>query len=86
MHEAEGLNFKVGVPAENDDRPKKVMPRAGFRYNNPNLNDIYSFIGGLPITEKDKEYLVGVAKSKPHGALFNFRKNYMHYLTKEGRR
>lgn len=86
MQEAEGINFKVGAASEKEDRSKRIAPRPGLRYNNPNLEDILSFIENLPLTNGDKECLVKVAKGKPHGALFNFRKNYMHYLSKEGRR
>lgn len=85
MHDAEGLNFKVGA-AQEKDSGKKIVPPPGLRYNNPTLGDILSFIEGLPLTKGDKESLAKAARSTPHGALFNFRKNYMSYIRREGAR
>jgi len=86
MHEAEGINFSVNVPKEKEGGQKRIKPAGGFRHNNPSLEDVIRFIEGLPLTKSDKEYLSSAARKVPHGALFNFRKNYIHYLKKEGRR
>jgi len=86
MHEAEGINFGVSIPKEESGGPKRIKPAGGFRHNNPGLDDIIGFIDGLALTKTDKECLTAAARRVPHGALFNFRKNYMHYLRKEGRR
>lgn len=85
MHEAEGVNFKVSAGQEKEG-PKRIRPPSGLRYNNPTLGDILSFIEGLPLTRKEQDALVKVAKGVPHGALSSFRKNYANYLRKDGRR
>lgn len=64
----------------------RIQARGGLQYNNPTLADILVFIEGLPVTTGDKESLVAAARSTPHGALSNFRKNYMFHLKKKGRR
>lgn len=85
MQEAEGV--KMGVSASpRDSGGKRIGPRGSLRYNNPTLDDILKFIDGLPVTPADKESLVKSARATPHGALSNFRKNYMRHLSKEGRR
>jgi len=85
MHETEGINFKVGVPGEGEKPQRKIPKQGGLRHNNPNLEDIIAFIGGLPLPESDRDSLLKSARSVPHGALSNFRKNYMKYLNKERR-
>lgn len=84
MHEAEGVNFKVGAGQEKDS-PKRIRPPSGLRYNNPNLSDILSFIERLPITKKENEILTKAARSVPHGALSNFRKNWKSYLQRKAK-
>lgn len=80
MHEAEGVNFKVGLmsnePTEKDIR----KARRGLR--GPNLDEVISLIKNLAITEDDKQFLIKRAKSTPHGALKNFCQNYKNYLKK----
>lgn len=85
MHEAEGINFKVGVAGE-PDGPRRLPGRPkSYRYNNPNLEDISAFIGRLSLSESEKNELLRAARRVPHGALARFRENYMNYLGKEGR-
>lgn len=85
MHEAEGVNFGVGVPSEDKVRPKNIRSHKGLRYSNPSLGDIIDFIEGLSLNKTDKDFLSSVARRVPHGALFNFRKNYMQHLQNKGR-
>jgi hypothetical protein len=83
MQEAEGMNFSVGVPNEGPSGPQKIKPTRGIRHNNPTLNDVLSFINGLPLNKTDKERLVSVARKTPNGALLNLKKNYMRHVGKE---
>jgi hypothetical protein len=85
MHEAEGVNFKVGVSGESGESRPKPGGATGYRHNNPNLEDVVSFIGRLPLSDSEREGLVKVARRIPHGALARFRDNYMNYLGKGGR-
>jgi hypothetical protein len=85
MHEAEGVNFKVGVAGERDGPRPSPGGFRGHRYNNPNLEDVLSFIGRLSLSESEKKELAAVAGRIPHGALARFRDNYMNYLGKGGR-
>jgi hypothetical protein len=85
MHEAEGVNFKVGVAGERDGPLPKPGVSRGYRHNNPNLEDVVSFIGRLSLSESEKQELAKVASRMPHGALARFRDNYMNYLGKGGR-
>lgn len=82
MPDAEGINCKVGL-ASNGDRPK-VSPHKSrsFRYNNPNLEDIFRFINGLSVTDADKKILEETARRVPHGALAKFRENYLTYISR----
>lgn len=80
MHEAEGVNFNVGVAGEREGpRPKPGKPTS-YRHNNPNLEDVVAFIGRLSLSDSEKLQLKNVAKRIPHGALSRFRDNYMNYL------
>lgn len=83
MNDAEGINFKVGVPTDRDGSKAKIAKSTSLRHNNPNLEDIIRFIDGLPITSGDKKSLKKAAEKVPHGALANFRSNYSNYLRKE---
>lgn len=84
MHEAEGINFKVGVAGEaSGPRSQPGMAR-GYRHNNPNLEDMVGFIGRLSLSDGEKGRLLKVVRRMPHGALARFRENYMNYLGKEG--
>jgi hypothetical protein len=85
MQEAEGINFSVGVPSENQGGIKKMKPRGGLRHNNPTLNDIFIFIERLSLTNADKDRLRSAARTVPHGALASFRKNHMRYIGKGGK-
>lgn len=84
MNDAEGINFKVAVPTDREGSRPAVGSSRGLRHNNPNLEDIMRFIKGLPLPAGDKESLAKIAQKVPHGALFNFRSNYVKYLKKEG--
>jgi hypothetical protein len=84
MHEAEGVNFKVGVAGESKGPQPKPGARKGYRHNNPNLEDIVSFIARLSLSDSERQELVKVASKMPHGALARFRENYMNYLGKRG--
>lgn len=84
MNDAEGINFKVSVPTNREGSRPAVGSSRSFRHNNPNLEDIMRFITGLPLPIGDKESLAKIAKRVPHGALANFRNNYVKYLKKEG--
>jgi predicted glycosyltransferase len=85
MNDAEGINFKVAVPTDREGSRLAVGATRGFRHNNPNLEDIMKFIQGLPVPLGDKESLSKIARKVPHGALANFRSNYVKYLKKESR-
>lgn len=82
MAEAEGMNFKVGVPSETQGLKKKMGKSGGIRYNNPTLEDVLIFIRRLPLIESDRITLEKIAKRIPHGALANFRENYSNYLSR----
>ena len=82
MNDAEGLNFKVELPKDLDKRTTRIEKPRSYKANNPDLNDIFNFIQKLPVSDQDKDRLLGFAKKVPHGALANFRKNYMNYLTR----
>ena len=84
MHEAEGVNFKVGVAGESAAARPQAGRVRGYRHNNPNLEDIVGFIGRLSLPEGDKQRLLKASSRIPHGALAKFRDNYMNYLRKEG--
>jgi hypothetical protein len=85
MHEAEGVNFKVGVAGERDGPRPKPGGSRGYRHNNPNLEDVFSFIARLSLSDSEKQELAKAASRIPHGALARFRDNYMNYLGKGGR-
>jgi len=85
MHEAEGVNFKVGVPSDGGERRKGPNATRGYRHDNPTLEDIIRFVRGLPLPESDIERLVSSARKVPHGALSKFRQNYSNYLGRGGR-
>jgi len=80
MHEAQDINFKVDIPKQQDNISRKIGKSNSFKFNNPNLEDILSFIDRLQITDNDKKVLIECSKKIPHGALANFRKNYINYL------
>lgn len=80
MHEAEGVNFKVGAAGEPSGPRPKPGAFGGYRHNNPNLEDIVGFVGRLSLSDGDKEILIKTARRMPHGALARFRENYMNYL------
>lgn len=84
MREAEGINFKVGVPSDSDSKPNSVGKRVGYRHNNPNLNEIIFFIDSLSLSDSDKDLLKKVVLKVPHGALPEFRKNYINYIKGKG--
>lgn len=84
MSTTEGMNLGVGVPTEQDG-PRTISVKRGYRHSNPNLEDIMVFIDALPLPPGDKESLVKAARRVPHGALSNFRANYMNYIKREGR-
>lgn len=80
MHEAEGVNFKVGVPGETSGPRPQIGKPSGYRHNNPNLEDVLGFVGRLSLSDDEKRRLIKVAQRIPHGALARFRDNYMGYL------
>lgn len=84
MHEAEGVNFKVGMlkqPFTGKD-VRKISSRQSFglRYDNPTLDDIIRFVNNLNESEENKKKLINIAKKTPHGSLSNFRHNYRNYI------
>lgn len=80
MHEAEGVNFKVGVAGESSGGRQQPGRARGYRHNNPNLEDIVGFVGRLSLSDGEKDALIKAARRMPHGALARFRENYMNYL------
>ena len=82
MHDAESINFKVGVPKDQENESRKIPPRKGYLYNNPSLDDVVRFVEGLQISKGDKEKLLKTARRMPHGALARFRENYTNFLNK----
>jgi hypothetical protein len=82
MHDAEGINFKVGPlqkPFVGKDS-RRISTSLGPKYDNPSISDIVIFINGLNLDLGSKEKLIRSAKSIPHGSLANFRSNYKNYL------
>jgi len=82
MHDAEGINFKVGPlkqPLTGKDS-RKIPVSFGPKYDNPSMSDIEIFIGRLNLDADTKEKLKRLAMSLPHGSLSNFRSNYRNYL------
>ena len=54
MNDAESINFKVGVPKDQENESRKIPPRKGYLYNNPSLDDVVRFVDGLQISKGDK--------------------------------
>ena len=82
MHDAEGINFKVGLlkqPVSGKDS-RKISVSFGPKYDNPSMSDIEIFIGRLNLDADTKEKLKKLAISLPHGSLSNFRSNYRNYV------
>ena len=79
MHEAEGVNFKVGLMKEESSGPKDIR-KFSRKGSGPNLDEVMVFIKSLGIPQTDKELLVRQAKKIPHGALGAFCRNHMKYL------
>jgi hypothetical protein len=82
MHEAEGVNFRVGVPSDDGQRRRGPNSTRGYRHDNPTLEEVVNFVRGLPLPQSDIETLIAHAKKVPHGALFKFKQNYLNYLGK----
>jgi hypothetical protein len=83
MHEAEGVNFKVGfirppIPGKESRR----IPSSNESMNNPSIQDVLNFINNLNISADDKKTLSKMAKSMPFGSLKNIILNYRNYLRK----
>ena len=82
MHDAEGINFKVGLlkqPVSGKDS-RKIPVSFGPKYDNPSMSVIEIFIGRLNLDADTKEKLKKLAMSLPHGSLSNFRSNYRNYV------
>lgn len=81
MKEAEGIDFKVGIPKNQEGKNSRRMNSSrGPKYDNPTLADIILFIGTLAVSEESKKTLVSIARKAPNGSLANFRANYTRYL------
>jgi hypothetical protein len=86
MHDAEGINFKVGLlkqPLTGKDS-RRIPVSFGPKHDNPSLSDIDIFISRLNLDEDTKVKLKKIAMSLPHGSLGNFRTNYRNYLKRCG--